>query len=402
MPYRVDQATTMINFACRYYKGSRPCIYNKLDGSECPTCSHGSKYGERILFIKLDAVGDVFRSQSLLPAIIARHKMPYIAWLTGKEAVPLVRIMRDVDEVIVLSEEGVARTLAGDWHQVYSLSNDLQSASLATLASRRGTPVGFYMRDGLIAPSNDAAMRWLEMGAFDRLKANNTLSFQRRMLDILGEPPDAPILPPAIELDIGLRQRAEARLEKLFGSGRPRVAVNLGSSARWPKKMLYPEQICRYARLLRQRIDVDVVLLGGNAEADKAAAIMAMRQPEDRIEVALTGDSVLDFLGLLSQVDALLCGDTLALHIATGLKLPTVAVFGPTTITEIHTYDGLIAKTRVESLPCLVCQGDCEKEQNCMSLMDLNELVELTVRQLRWGAGKSRDRATLFGGSNEV
>jgi ADP-heptose:LPS heptosyltransferase len=380
----------MINFACRYNKGSKPCVYNKLDGSECPTCSHTSEYRERILFIKLDAIGDVFRSQSLLPAIIARHQMPYIAWLTGRDSAPLVRMMHDVDEVIELAAEGIARVTAGDWHQIYSLSNDLTSASLATLASRRGTPVGFYMRDGVITPSNEAAMCWLEMGSFDRLKASNTLTYQRRMLDILGEPEDAAIPPPALKLDEELRRAAAARITGLFGdSVRPLVAINIGSSLRWPKKMLYPDQIYRFAHLLRQRIDVDVLLLGGNAEIEKAAAILAMRRPGERIEAALTGNSVVEFLGLLSEVDALLCGDTLSLHIAPALGLPTVALFGPTSFAEIHTFDGLIAKVRARGLDCFVCQGDCQKPQNCMTLMDLDELVELTIGQLKRGAERA-------------
>jgi ADP-heptose:LPS heptosyltransferase len=382
-----SQGDDMINFACRHYKGSKPCVYNKLDGSECPTCSHASEYRERVLFIKLDAIGDVFRSQSLLPAIMARHQAPYMAWLTGKESAPLVRMMRDVDEVIELSAEGIARATAGDWHQIYSLSNDLTSASLATLANRRGTPVGFYMRDGVITPSNEAAMRWLEMGAFDRLKATNPQTYQRRMLDILGAPEDAAIPAPALKLDETLRRAAAVRIAGLFGdSARPRVAINIGSSVRWPKKMLYPDQIYHFARVLRERTDVDVLLLGGNAETEKAAAILSMRRPSDRIEAALTGNSVVDFLGLLSEVDALLCGDTLSLHIAPALGLPTVAVFGPTSFDEIHTFDGLIVKSRARGLDCFVCQGDCQKQQNCMTLIDLDELVELTVVQLQRGA----------------
>ena len=373
----------MINFACRHYKGSKPCTYNKIDGSECPSCTHFSAYQERVLFIKLDAIGDVFRSESLLPGIIARHNAPYIAWLTGRPSAPLIRLMPHVDEVIELSDEGLVRIMAGDWHQVYSLSNDLTSASLATLASRGGTPVGFYMRDGCITPSNEAAMCWLEMGAFDRLKASNLLTYQRRMLDILGEPADTPISPPRLNLDEALRRAAAARLASLFGdSPRPKVAINIGASGRWPKKMLKAEQIYAYCQILLRKIDADVLLLGGDAEEEKGAAILAMRQPRDRIEAAFTGNSVLEFVGLLAEVDVLLCGDTLALHIAPALNLPTVAIFGPTSFAEIHTFDGLIAKTRVATLDCLVCQGDCQKHDNCMSLMDLAELVDLTLAQL--------------------
>ena len=55
----------MINSRCRHFRGSRPCVFNKTDGSECPNCGHVSAYKERILFIKLDAVGDVLRSAAL-------------------------------------------------------------------------------------------------------------------------------------------------------------------------------------------------------------------------------------------------------------------------------------------------------------------------------------------------
>ncbi len=82
--------STAINYACRHYRGSKPCVFNKLYGSECATCAHGSAFGERILFVKLDAIGDVLRSASVLPAIMARHDRPYVAWVTRRESVMLV------------------------------------------------------------------------------------------------------------------------------------------------------------------------------------------------------------------------------------------------------------------------------------------------------------------------
>ena len=96
----------MINSRCRYFRGALPCVFNKADGSECPTCGHADEYKERILFIKLDAIGDVLRSASLLPAVKARHEAPFIAWLTRSEAAELVGIMDGVDEVIELSAGG--------------------------------------------------------------------------------------------------------------------------------------------------------------------------------------------------------------------------------------------------------------------------------------------------------
>ena len=380
----------MINSRCRHFRGSRPCVFNKTDGSECPNCGHVSAYKERILFIKLDAVGDVLRSASLLRAVKARHETRFIAWLTRSDAAELVGIIDGVDEVIELSTGGLARIMAGGWDQVYSVSNDPESAALATLAAAGGKrPVGFYIEDGVMQPSNEAAARWLEMASFDRLKRSNTESYQRLMLAIIGCP-DMPIMAPVLRVDDAMRAAASARLDGLFGARRRRVAINIGSGSRWPKKMLEADAIYRYARLLTERADVDSVLVGGRGEAEKAAAIIAMCAPGDRIRAALTEISTVEFVATLMQTDALLTGDTLALHIAAAIGLPTVAVFGPTSPAEIFDFDGLIAKTWTDRLDCLVCYGDCRKTDNCMSLLDPAALVELTMRQLERARAPAR------------
>ena len=372
----------MINQACRYYRASRPCIFNKADGSECPSCSHVSVFRERILIIKLDAIGDVLRSASLLPAIIAAHDAPYVAWMTKPESVELVGMMQSVDEVIELSHAGLARITAGGWTRVYSLSNDMTSASLATITPAAQPPVGYYLIDGAITPSNDAARHWLEMAAFDRLKRANTHSYQAHMLAILGT--DRTSIPrPALRISGALRAATIARLAALFpGSQRRKVAINVGSGGRWPKKMLSDAQIIAFIGRIRTQADVDIVLVGGAAEVPKSQAILAGFTGDDRVKAALTERSIPEFVALLDQMDVLFCGDTLALHIATAVGLPTVAVFGPTSIAEIPEFDGLVTKAYTRELDCLVCYGDCDKARNCMTVLDVAALAQQTLSRL--------------------
>ena len=373
---------TRISFNCRHYRASKPCVFNKQDGSECPSCSHVSIYRDRILFVKLDAIGDVLRSASLLPCIVARHNAPYIGWLTRAESVELVKMMSYVDEVIQLSDVGLLRATTGGWDHVYSLSNDLTSAAIATAVPACHPPVGFSVERGIIKPSNDAARVWLEMAAFDRLKRQNAASYQALMLRIIGAD-ETKIPRPTLNVPDPLRIDAAARVGKLFArSARRRIAINVGSGRRWPKKMLDGQQIVQFVRQLRRRVDVDVLMVGGNAEVAKTRAIINALAGEPRVQPALTMRSVPEFVALLSQVDMLFCGDTLALHIATALELPTVAVFGPTSAAEIPDFDGLISKVMVPELDCLGCYGDCEKLRNCMSLLDIDQLVELTVQRL--------------------
>lgn len=373
----------MINHRCRHYRAAAPCVFNKAEGAECPSCRHAAEFKDRVLVIKLDAVGDVLRSASLLPAIIARHDRPYVAWLTRPESTALVGMMRRVDEVIDLSEAGFARIAAGGWHAVYSLSNDRPSAALATAASTpSGAPVvGYALHEGSIRPSNAAAERWLEMAAFDRLKRANTLTYQRRMLDILGS--EAPFGPPELRLPDPLRAAAAARVAALFpGPRRPRLAINLGAGGRWPKKMLDAGQIHRVIAALDTRVAADVMLLGGAGEQAKAEAVLARCGTAPRVQAVLTPGSVPDFVAVLAQADALLCGDTLALHVATALGVPTVAVFGPTSAPEIADFDGLVTKVLAPGLDCLGCYGDCAKPVTCMTALDLDHLAALAAARL--------------------
>ena len=76
------------------------------------------------------------------------------------------------------------------------------------------------------------------------------------------------------------------------------------------------------------------------------------------------------------------CGDTLAVHIASALRLPCVAVFGPTSLAEIPDFDGLIDKVAVSGLDCLVCYGDCDKPRNCMTLQDIPGLARRVAARL--------------------
>jgi lipopolysaccharide heptosyltransferase III len=372
----------VIRTDCRYFRAAKPCVFNKIDGSECPECRHVSPFRERILIVKLDAIGDVLRSACLLPAITARHDRPYIAWLTRPESAELVGMMRGVDETLVLSPETLARIAAGGWARIYSLSNDLPSASLATLAACGAEIVGFSLLGGTIVPSNDAARAWLELAAFDRLKKLNRETYQARMLAILGATGEK-VPPPALDIPKPARQAAASRVAALFpGSQRRRIGINAGSGARWPKKMLDEEGIARVIAGLLRRADVDILLLGADAERAKTEALVARFAGEPRVAAALTSSSVVAFVATLGEVQALLCGDTLALHAATAIGLPTVAVFGPTSLAEIEDFGGLVTKVAAEGLECLGCYGDCDKESHCMALLDPVQLAEIVLARL--------------------
>jgi hypothetical protein len=48
----------------RFFVGDRPCVWHKRTGVVC-TCDHYECVEERVLIIKLDAMGDVLRSTAM-------------------------------------------------------------------------------------------------------------------------------------------------------------------------------------------------------------------------------------------------------------------------------------------------------------------------------------------------
>ena len=56
-----------IAYDCRHFLGDRPCAWHKREGLLC-TCEHYEPITQRVLIVKLDAMGDVLRTTALLPA----------------------------------------------------------------------------------------------------------------------------------------------------------------------------------------------------------------------------------------------------------------------------------------------------------------------------------------------
>jgi len=124
------------------------------------------------------------------------------------------------------------------------------------------------------------------------------------------------------------------------------------------------------------------MLVGGATEEEKVSAVLARCDAGARVGVALTAESIADFVATLMQAHVLLCGDTLALHVATAIGLPTVGVFGPTSQSEIADFDGLVDKVWAPSLDCLGCYGDCDKPVNCMTALDTDALAARVIARL--------------------
>jgi hypothetical protein len=73
---------------CRSFRGDIPCKPHKQSGVHCvdsdgQTCPYYDRVEEKILIIKLGAVGDVIRTTPLLYKLKEEYPRAKIFWLTG-------------------------------------------------------------------------------------------------------------------------------------------------------------------------------------------------------------------------------------------------------------------------------------------------------------------------------
>ena len=116
---------------------------------------------------------------------------------------------------------------------------------------------------------------------------------------------------------------------------RPAIAIQAGSA--WIGKQWPASHWHELARWFCQETAYSVVLLGAPQEQNLCATI-AHGLPEDRIINACGTTTLLSTRTLLSRCECLFCGDTFAMHAASALGVPVIALFGPSNPVETGPY----------------------------------------------------------------
>jgi heptosyltransferase-2 len=155
----------------------------------------------------------------------------------------------------------------------------------------------------------------------------------------------APLAPDAVE-------RAEARglFEEAGVPARAaslRIGVHLGA-AHGPAKLWPLEQVVQFCRLLAEQ-RAAAVLLGAPGDVGSAAAITAVTPA-----ASLVGRDRATLLpALLTEIDALVSGDTGVAHLAAALGTPVITLFGPTDPRlSAPRGPGVVVRHEVPCAPC--------------------------------------------------
>jgi lipopolysaccharide heptosyltransferase I len=292
---------------------------------------------DRLLVIRLGAVGDVLRTLPALHLIRRSFSSIHIAWIVEELSREILEGHPEIDRLICFPRREIAaagrrphllasriRALGQELRRErFSVAIDFQGSfksGLLALLSGAPSRVGF-------APGHSREMsslftnRWVRPSTrwLNRVERNLLLSEE---IGATGD--EITMILPEIQEDGG---RAEAILRDVAPSGEPVVLLSPGTSRRQTYKRWPPERFARLAARMRETLNAVPLVVWGPGEENLAAGIVrnsggaAVLAPLIRLR---------PLAALLRRSSVFVGADTGPMHLAWGVGCPVVALFGPT------------------------------------------------------------------------
>jgi len=367
----------MLRRDCRHFPGDRPCVFHKQDLVTCDSCLHYAPRGTAVLIVKLEALGDVLRTTSILPALHRQYDPCHVTWITSPAARELFAGNDLVDKVIWSPDDYLPTLLSRTYDVVINPDAAIRSCELAAI-SRGHTAFGYRLGpQGIVIALNSAADRWLEMGGSDTLKRTNAKTYQQILHEMCALNPKGQHIVLNLTDDEAAEREGLAR-EAGIDPALPVVGLNTGAGKRWELKKWRTDGFMGLIDMILEGSDAQVVLLGGELESGRNTFI-ASRFDKRVLNPSLR--SIRRFVRTIDLCDAVVTGDTLALHAALGLKKRVVALFGPTSPAEIDMYD--LGTKIVPDIDCVCCyKNGCRREPNCMELITAEQVYAHLVAEM--------------------
>jgi heptosyltransferase-1 len=334
---------------------------------------------QRILLIRLSAIGDIVMASPLIKALRGRYPQARLAWLVQPEVRELLERNTELDQLIVwprndwrrLWREHRYRAL---WREVRAftrqlrafdadLAIDLQGLLKSGLWARlSGAPerIGLGSREG----SQHLMTRVLPRGG-DPGRISSEYLFLAEQLGL-------PTATFAMDIALAAEDRDFARGFMLDHDLAAGYAVLCPFTTR-PQKHWFEERWVRLAPRLEAELGLKVLMLGG--PGDRAAAERIAAASAGRLVDAVGQTRLRQAAALIRQARLLIGVDTGLTHMGIAFGTPTLALFG-STLPYSNTTRGN-ARVLYHRLPCSPCRRNpvCRGEFTCMQLISEDEVL---------------------------
>ncbi len=327
-------------------------------------CDNESSDIRKILFIRIDRIGDLVLSTPILKAIKTAYPSSKLTVLASPNNHILLMNNPFVDTVIVYDRSaelaGKARVIRKLKQADFDLAIDpyadyeLETA-LITFLSKARRRIGFsaYGREvffNLPAPSINAKQHFIDL-SFD-------------VATLVGI--DADDRAPEIFIDESEKGWAKDWLHEHSLNNQPIVGIHPGGH--YETQQWFPERFAEIACLIHGKYNVKPIIFGGPGEERLVSDIHSLTGD---VATVFPADDLRQFAAVLSCCNLLICNNSGPLHMAVALRVPTISFMGPTIKDRWMPQGSIHTVLRVDDLPCIGCNaGHCRiQTHDCMRLI---------------------------------
>lgn len=335
---------------------------------------------QNILIIKLRYIGDVLLATPTVRAIKVARPDARVTMMVNRGTEDVLTGNQDLDEIVVLDKGSLAaqsRLIAGlrsrRFDTVIDLTDGDRSAFLSWVS---GAPVRIGFND---------EHRW--RGKYYTEVVQPVPAVQHRVdRDLEALKPlniQAGSKDPQLWLTPEEMNSADQLLDQL-GVQRSQSIMILQPGARYWFKAWPPERFAELADQLTSQYGCQVLIGGSNQDIDLAQQI---QQKAKCNPINVAGSTTIKQFAAIAKKTALFVGnDSGAMHIASAVGAPVVALFGPSNPREWGPRGGPV-KVLYKGLDCGTCyHTTCTRgEENCMKLIAVHEVVAAAARLLDAG-----------------
>lgn len=312
---------------------------------------------DNLLVLQTSFLGDTVLTLPLIEEVRRRFPVRKLTLLCQPMGRELLQDHPAIDEILVDDKKGADRGIGALRRKARALSDkgftmaltphkSWRSALILTLA---GIPrrIGFTQSRGWFLFHRRAR----------RDPSRHDVERNLSLLEVFGIAPADCRRTLQLPIDPATEKRAEQKFAGLnIDPNRPIIGVNAGSV--WPTKRWSVEGFGRLIRMLKEKINCQVVLFGG---ADDAAVVNEVLACCDGQAISLVGQIGLRELpAAIRRCRVFVTNDSGPMHIAVATQVPTVAIFCATTRDlgfYPYTRSAIVVEKNLSCRPCTTHGG---------------------------------------------
>ncbi|MFH1335688.1 MAG: lipopolysaccharide heptosyltransferase II [Candidatus Zixiibacteriota bacterium] len=333
---------------------------------------------EKILIIRFSSLGDIILTTPVLETLKVKFPQSQIYFLTKAKYSDLLANDPRIHTLIEFDPQGKHKRVKG----CKRLVKQLRSYDFDLLIDLHSNLRSFFLRHLVKSGiKTKYRKRWFSRFLmvhfkFLNIKPVSTLESYLGVFKNLQIEPEKKI--PALFVDQDDIEYSEKFILDA-GIKKDDIVIGVHPGARWETKRWDEEKFEQVCHKLIQKIDCKFILFGDSEDGELIRG-MAEKLPNSKVTKAI-GLSLSQLMSLVKNCDCLITNDSGPMHIAEALRVPVIAIFGPT-----HPQlgfaptgsDSMVLCADVKCSPCsLHGKRKCHKKTRlCMDLITPDMVVE--------------------------